>query len=116
MRVLYRDGAMYDHPGISEELHRTIMEAPSKGSAIAEIAKNRPGVKISGPPIMLREPERRVIQTHDPDPCCSAGLTRALPSLKEAERWECPKCGGDWRVKQLNGVRHWWRNEMIEVI
>lgn len=116
MRVLYRDGAIYDHVDIDPETHRRIMDAPSKGAALGSIIKERPGVRISGEPIKLREPARRVIQTHEPDPCCSAGITRALPTLTEVDRWECPKCGGLWRMNLVSGIRHWAPVEIIEVI
>ncbi len=116
MRVLYRDGRMYDHVDVDPIEHETAMAVDSKGQYIAVLAKRKPGVRIGGEPIKLREPARRVIQTHDPDPCCSAGITRALPLLTEVDRWECPKCGGDWRMHLVNGVRHWARFEMIEVI
>jgi hypothetical protein len=40
--------------------------------------------------------------------CCSA-LRKALAKgeLADKEQWTCPKCGGTWKPRLVEGVRLW---------
>jgi hypothetical protein len=120
MRVRFRDGSTYDYPATSAEAHQRIMNAPSKGKALAGAR----GIKIGPVPetITLREPfvhQTQPLQTFESDECCAARIAKVLPL--EGDRWICPKCGTEWRVTiyqldQGEGVKHWAPYEPLMVI
>jgi len=58
-----------------------------------------------------------VIDTYDPDPCCGKRLSEALLSgrLDEAQSWQCPKCGTQWKPRRAAEVRVWEPVPDIEV-
>ena len=62
-------------------------------------------------------------QSFEPDKCCAKALAKVLESLATAERWECPKCGCEWRpntiTSQIDGntvtLRHWTPRPFVAV-
>jgi hypothetical protein len=116
LRVRFRDGSTYDYPATSAEAHQRIMNAPSKGRAIAGCR----GIKIGPVPetITLREPfvyQAQPLQTLQEDPCCARRLSKVLNSLATVSGWTCPKCGCEWRPQLVGQVRHWTPHEVIQV-
>lgn len=44
----------------------------------------------------------------EPDDCCTRPLAKALRNATAPmERWECPKCGQEWKPEQKGLARHW---------
>ena len=117
LRVKFKDGTTYDYPGVSAELHARVMQAESKGRALAAI-KHR-AVKVSVvETIQLREPAKGAVQSYQPDECCGKHLSKALlaGTLDEVDRWECPKCGCEWRAEMKESIRHWVPHDWAKVI
>jgi hypothetical protein len=116
LRVRFKDGGVYDYPGVSVELHERIMQAESKGRALAAI-KHR-AVKV-GEQIQLREPTPPgPMQSFQEDSCCGKHLSKALMSgaLDTVNTWECPTCGCEWRAQTIDSIRHWSPHDWMKVI
>ena len=114
LRVVYRDGSIYDHPDVSPEEHSAVMSADSKGRAMHVLAKAKPGIKLgaSAERINLREPavEVRRLESWAPDDCCATPLRRRIetdPGFASAEEWACPKCSAIWKAQLVGEVKHW---------
>jgi hypothetical protein len=116
MRVQYRDGSIYDHPDVDPGCCAIVREAKSIGSAMALLAKDRPGVKLTQKPytFLLNEPKPErpasLLQSIEHDDCCTPRFQKKARtgSLDSATEWTCPKCGVEYHPSVINGtVRHW---------
>ena len=124
LRVRFRDGSLYDFPGVSDLVYASIMQAPSKGSAVGAL-KGR-GVAIEPPTqkpytIKLREPAPVAagpLDTYDPDPCCGKRIAKMLHDGKmcSADAWVCPECGEVWEAAAVGPLRHWSPKPMLEML
>ncbi len=118
LRVQFKDGSTYDYSNIDEAQHQTVMTAPSKGKAIAEL--RRRGTRLTdGQPIKLREQEvAGPLNTFQEDACCGIPLSKAIASgkLAEASDWLCPRCGAEWRPEMRGPIRVWVPHDFIQVI
>jgi hypothetical protein len=116
LRIVYRDGVVYDHEDITAEFHAALMAAPSKGKFIARHLKG--GVKHD--PIRLRELALTpsALSTFESDPCCDPPLTKAMRDgkLADVDTWTCPKCGCTWTAQLIGGIKHWSPVPLIEVL
>jgi hypothetical protein len=116
LRVQFKDGSVYDYPGVSPDLHAQLMKAESKGHFLWMIGN---GTRVDCKPIGKPKPEQvRVLQSHVEDDCCDGPLNRALRSgsLETAESWTCPKCGETWRWQIIEGIRHWSPKPVIMIL
>ncbi len=120
LRVRFKDGAVYDYPGVSPAFHAALMEAPSKAKFLA--SRGEHGTRIGE---VLREPKPqptpeapRLLQTHVEDDCCDGPLNRALRSgsLDKADSFTCPKCGEIWKPEIIEGIRHWTPRPVIMIL
>jgi hypothetical protein len=118
LRVLFRDGALYDYPDTAPDLYAALMEAESKGRFIRQL---RNGVRhaVTAPDTARPVPAaHRELDSYEPDDCCDGPLIHALRSgaLATATAWACPKCGCEWKPRQVGAVRHWRPHPVVEVI
>lgn len=126
MRVRFKDGAQYDYPNVSAEMHAAILKAPSIGVAIKPLK----GVRLGEQPVKLREPAPPVLSkdpgrlnTFEPDDCCVTPLSKAAFSgaLDGLASWTCPKCGTEWnrtiehRMAAQSVIHHWSPHAPVEV-
>ena len=57
----------------------------------------------------IMEPEpTATLDTIEPDDCCLRPLSKALrDATAPMERWECSKCGLEWKPTGSGLMRHW---------
>ncbi len=124
LRVQFKDGSVYDYPGVTPEIHADLMNSESKGQFLNylrnSLAISR-GTRIDCKPIGEPKPTQeapRLLQTHVEDECCDGPLNRALRSdaLDKAESWTCPKCGEIWKPELIEGLRHWSPRPVIMIL
>jgi hypothetical protein len=123
LRVQFRDGSVYDYPGVSPEKHAGLMDSESKGHYLADCIGK--GTRIDWKPIggekpisaAIRSEETKRLQSHVEDECCDGPLNRALRSgsLDTAESWTCPKCGENWKPELIGDLRHWTPRPLVAV-
>ncbi len=110
LQVRYRDGAQYQWLNVSPEAHAALMAAPSKGAHLVRHFPAGTRCFADGGEIKLREPyivgetPSKPLETFQPDDCCQSRLMKAN---RAGDSWSCDKCGQEWRVNIVGGIRHW---------
>ena len=59
-----------------------------------------------------------MLNCYQEDDCCGDLLADALydGKLDDADRFECPACGVEWRPQMIKGISFWTLHEIIEVL
>jgi hypothetical protein len=119
LRVRFHDGSTYDYPNISEVQHVSLMAAPSKGKAIAELRRH--GTRLTDDTAPKPTPPPRVenlLQSIEHDECCSPIFARAARSggLDKAESWTCPKCGVEYKPTLIEGAIRRWTAQVYSIL
>lgn len=121
LRVVFRDGVVYEGDDVSQELHAAFMAASSKGRFAARYLGTilkRAGHSVGPAPEQPR-PSSGPLHSHEPDDCCGKRISIALLSggLDKLDVWTCPKCGLEWRaLLDVIGVKHWHPHVYMAVV
>lgn len=117
LHVQFKDGSVFAFPSTTPAEHRLLMGAPSKGKALRALEKD--GVRIdrviSGAEVPPLIPKPMPLNSVEDDDCCAGKLRRALFAGLKADSWTCPKCGCDWKPRQVGPLRHWEPHEAVSV-
>lgn len=129
LRVVMRDGAIFDVAPVTLKEWQQFQAAPSKGIFWYRVFAAR--AFISGDKIKSLQTQSGAgasaynsgaspafTEIPEQDDCCNKPFARDSRAGKLAgvTAWTCPKCGCDWRARDTGaGVRHWAPDVQFEV-
>ena len=131
LRVVMRDGSVYDLAPVTAAEWQEFQSAPSKGvywhRVFAARAFKSGERKESAETPRAAGGSEYVQKTESPaytevpeqDDCCNKpfALASRAGKLAGVTVWTCPKCGCDWTSRDAGaGVRHWTPDVQFEVL